>query len=50
MGCRGEGYVEIGLTTAQVERLVEAERVRLGDPPAVERAMREARAGTREED
>jgi hypothetical protein len=40
--CNGKGYLEIGLTTAQVERLVESERVRMGDPPAVDRAARRA--------
>jgi hypothetical protein len=42
LGCMAEGYIETGLTTGQVERLVEAERRRLGDPPAVERARAEA--------
>lgn len=49
LACRGEGYHATGLTTGQVERLFVAERVRLGDPPAVERAMRQVKAATRED-
>jgi DnaJ-class molecular chaperone len=34
--CLGEKYIETGLTTGQVERLVMEERRRKGDPAAVE--------------
>ena len=32
--CSGEGYIAIGLTAAQVDRLVREERQRKGDPAA----------------
>ena len=44
VSCLSEGYVETGLTVAQVERLVMEERRRRGDP-AVAIAREKARDG-----
>jgi hypothetical protein len=35
LGCKAEGYIEVGVTAVQLDRLVTEDLRRRGDPPAV---------------